>query len=676
MELLLFISAIILLMLGHYFKMLRWKQFIEIYESPNDKLLLRSLSIGYLVSFYLPFRIGDLIRVFISGRKMKNGMSFALSSVIVDRYLDVIVVSIIFSSFTFLGMENQIILESTLFYVILASILILLSFIALKYSRFVKIMMKKFCSVFNLRIELKMLFFCWSMITFFKDIFRKISKSRMLIYTICIWGSYLLSYYTLGIFLSYEMDSTGFSDVFVTLFSRGSLDTGTINMTYNIHGMLLKPQTLLAVYLIVPLLALWLISYLPTKLKDAVRQYKGTGTIKALNLLPQVNEKDRLSFLEAYFSGDGKAYLEKYIEINQNISILQDYSAGSNATVMLCTDDESNKFYRKYAFGNDGEKLYEQLLWLRKYEKVLPLPLILKEQNGDGYCSYDMLYSSTAIGLFNYIHSRPIEKSKKIIRNTLDCLSVNLYSKKKIQANKETISDYINNKVRKNLNLIKSAMELSELYNYEIVYINGRPYKNLCELEKYLETDYLFKVFQDDFYTEIHGDLTVENIICTENEEYQSGFYFIDPNTGNIHDSPFLDYAKLLQSLHGGYEFLMKTKNVSITQNHISFLHTRSQAYDEIFSFYLSYLTERFTHNELKSIFFHEIVHWLRLMPYKIEKNGKRAVLFYAGMIKVFNDLVDWFETKGEDRLLLPNKNLRTLNHSEIAATTYEITNF
>ena len=35
--------------------------------------------------------------------------------------------------------------------------------------------------------------------------------------------------------------------------------------------------------------------------------------------------------------------------MNQGITILQDYSAGSNATTMLCMDAEKT-FYRKYAF--------------------------------------------------------------------------------------------------------------------------------------------------------------------------------------------------------------------------------------------------------------------------------------------------------------------------------------
>ena len=61
-------------------------------------------------------------------------------------------------------------------------------------------------------------------------------------------------------------------------------------------------------------------------------------------------------------------------------------------------------------------------------------------------------------------------------------------------------------------------------------------------------------------YSDIHGDLTIENLICRRESEKEKDYYIIDPNTGNVHDSPNLDYSKLLQSLHGGYEFLMNTK--------------------------------------------------------------------------------------------------------------------
>ena len=101
-------------------------------------------------------------------------------------------------------------------------------------------------------------------------------------------------------------------------------------------------------------------------------------------------------------------------------------------------------------------------------------------------------------------------------------------------------------------------------------------YQALYEINK----DYLEEIFKNDMYSDIHGDLTIENIICITGK---NDFYIIDPNTGNLHDSPNLDYAKLLQSLHGGYEFLMNTKSVEVNQNNINYLFTKSVIYDELY---------------------------------------------------------------------------------------------
>ena len=99
--------------------------------------------------------------------------------------------------------------------------------------------------------------------------------------------------------------------------------------------------------------------------------------------------------------------------MNQGITILQDYSAGSNATTMLCMDAEKT-FYRKYAFGADGDKLAEQLAWLRTQQDRLPLCDILQSSTEDGCCWYDMVYDPQAVGLFRYLHSNPVEKSTAI----------------------------------------------------------------------------------------------------------------------------------------------------------------------------------------------------------------------------------------------------------------------
>ena len=153
------------------------------------------------------------------------------------------------------------------------------------------------------------------------------------------------------------------------------------------------------------------------------------------------------------------------------------------------------------------------------------------------------------------------------------------------------------------------------------------------------------ELFAEDPWACIHGDLTIEYIIATDNkEQYPLGFYYIDPNTENDFSSYFLDYAKLLQSLHGKYEFLMNVQAVQVSGNQIQMMLNPSVNYDGLYEKFVSYLKEHLTEKQVKSIFYHEVIHWLRLMPYKLEKNGKNAVIFYAGMIMVMNDVVEMFE--------------------------------
>ena len=167
----------------------------------------------------------------------------------------------------------------------------------------------------------------------------------------------------------------------------------------------------------------------------------------------------------------------------------------------------------------------------------------------------------------------------------------------------------------------------------------------LPALDWMFDHDRLRNLFAKDPVGTIHGDLTIENIICrTDNDSW----YLIDPNTGNLHESPFLDYGKLLQSLHGSYEFMMKTPRVAVQDNRIDFQLTRSAAYDALLAAVMEDLSARYPREQVESILMHEVIHWLRLMPYKLNKDRKRAAMFYAGLVMVANDVADFSEHKKE----------------------------
>ena len=175
------VLAIILICIAHVMRMLRWELFVKTYEKPNTKNLLQSLSIGYFINSFIPFKAGDLVRAWISGRKMKNGRGFALATVIVDRYLDILVVGILFTIFSAFNLDSA---DSVWFYMFLAVGVLAVTLLVYILRGYVKRILKNIAGIFNAGIEIRLLRFFWSLIWSFKDIFKKISKTRLLLETL------------------------------------------------------------------------------------------------------------------------------------------------------------------------------------------------------------------------------------------------------------------------------------------------------------------------------------------------------------------------------------------------------------------------------------------------------------------------------------------------------------
>ena len=640
MNIIFLIVAIITLSLAHFIKILRWRLFIEIYEEPRNRNLIQALSLGYLINLFFPFRIvGDFFRAIYSGKKMKNSYSLSFSTVIVDRILDIITVGILFYIFYVFSIYNKQIEKSFRFYMLFSVLIISLIILFYFFKRYIKIISLKVASLFNTTIELNILKFMWALIWNFKDIFLKINKFKILIITTLMWLLYTFSYYLFSLFLLSQNYNFRLVDIFFLLFSKD---------IFGMDFLLIekKVSMFFYIYMITPIIIMLLISkffMLKTYSKKNHREVEDY-----FNLFPNQDNKEKLEFLRKYFLDKDKSYIDNYLKINQKITIIRDFSAGSNATTMLCMKKDEI-FYRKYSF-EDIEKLYEQVEWIIENKKrKLPLPEIIRKEKTNNYCYYDMLYKPSSIPLFEYIHSMPFEETWEMIENILKKLEEVLYTNKLRKADAESINKYIDLKVRDNITKIYDSKILKKLLRYDEVIINGKSYKNLSYYLKYLSKEYLYNIFKDDIYSDIHGDLTIENIICNLNT-MEEKYYIIDPNSGNINNSANLDYAKILQSIHGGYEFMMRTYDISVGENQINFLFIKSQAYSYLYKKLNEYMNSKFEKEKIKSIYFHEIIHWLRLMPYKLKKDGKRALIFYSGLLMVLDDVITMYGEKNEKK--------------------------
>ena len=637
--------ALLLVLVGHAFRLLRWEQFIRIYERPPRGQMLRGMAGGYALNFVLPFHLGDAFRAVYTGRRMKSGIGFALATVIMDRFLDVWFVAFGFIAFRLLGLGGAPVDGAARYYLVFSLLLVLGLVLVVALRDFLKKICLAFCGLFNDTLKLDGMMFFWSLINTFKDLGR-VKIGRLVVNTLLMWAAYLGSYTALAAALTVAGEPMQLVDVFGLLFGRNAADFAALLPGGALGTAAPAARWLLLAWFVLPLLAMWAATLLPEGVRGAMNQATQAAPAgeSYLNLLPQADEHDRAVFLSRYFGLENKDYVKRFLQMNRGITILEDYSAGSNATTMLCMDTQST-FYRKYAFGKDGAKLAEQLDWLCAQQDRLPLCDILRSEEADGCCWYDMVYNPQAVGMFRYLHSNPVEKSRAILRAVLATLEDKLYKPTAVPADAEKIEKYIETKVDGNLKKLHEDRMLRELMSYDTLRINGVEYKNLPALDWMFDHDRLRNLFAKDPVGTIHGDLTIENIICrTDNDSW----YLIDPNTGNLHESPFLDYGKLLQSLHGSYEFMMKTPRVAVQDNRIDFQLTRSAAYDALLAAVMEDLSARYPREQVESILMHEVIHWLRLMPYKLNKDRKRAAMFYAGLVMVANDVADFSEHKKE----------------------------
>lgn len=624
--------AVICMVIGHIFKIKRWGLLISVYEKPSNATLLNAMTFGHTINTICPVRLGDLIRALWAGRKLKNGQSLSLATVLADLYVDLITVGAMFFCLSLIGKGGDKLQQIAGIYKIFFLILIPLTIVCILFRKTIKRFVKVIASIFNKKIELGILYVSYLCIASLKDIVRKIDKFKFVLLTTAIWLFYVASY----VIFAEAVQRYGYyystSDVFTELFSGASL--------YHIESGLIP---FWGTYLLLPLIICWGISVIWGKRE---KEKITAGRIA----LPQMNYSDRLAFLKTYYQDEKREHIQAYLDINKDVTVVEDKSAGSNASTVLVMKPDGEMLYRKYAFDQDGAKLKEQIDWIEMHQSDIPLPIIVSQRSENNYTTYDMHSYINTAGLFRCIHTMPVDYSWNILEHALDDIAKGLHEKNVRKADKETICRYVKTKVLKNIDIITNEDKyIKSLEQYDYIWVNGRKLRTLKFYDCMLSESHLLDIFKNDEYSDIHGDLTIENIVCVNDkaeikeEEYKGKFkpelyYFIDPNTGNVHNSPFLDYAKLLQSLHGCYEFLMMVSKVSVEKDKVSYLMTNSENYKKIYELYKNYLIQKYTRDQLISIYHHEVIHWLRLMPYKIHKNERLAVVFYTGLLMVLND--------------------------------------
>ena len=87
------------------------------------------------------------------------------------------------------------------------------------------------------------------------------------------------------------------------------------------------------------------------------------------NLLPQADEHDRAAFLSQYFGLENKDWVKRLLADEPGTSRFCRTIPPVPTPPRCSAWTQETTFYRKYAFGADGDKLAEQLAWLRAQQE-------------------------------------------------------------------------------------------------------------------------------------------------------------------------------------------------------------------------------------------------------------------------------------------------------------------
>jgi hypothetical protein len=251
---------------------------------------------------------------------------------------------------------------------------------------------------------------------------------------------------------------------------------------------------------------------------------------------------------------------------------------------------------------------------------------VIGEKQGTFFYRYDMPLIASANNFYDVIHTVHIDWSKSLLEGVVDRISTFHKRYETGVAPREIVTAYLTEKAMKNaLKILNFAHDLLRTSDYRI---NGKSY-HLSDWGCFKDIHWLLCQVRQFRTSTIHGDLTFENIIVMP--ETEPGFYFIDPNPDNIFNSPLIDLSKLMQSLHLGYEGLNRRVQLSsILEGEINLNFSRLHAYSALHDHFNDLITQKYGVDTLREIYFHELINYLRLTPYKIRKNPAMGLTFFA----------------------------------------------
>ena len=618
-DLLAFGAAVSVLLCAHVARAIRHSFLFAKEDLPERFALLLALSVSYALNAIIPFRVGEVVRALFISARLRLRLPYVLATVVTERFADLPAVALISLGLVLAGAGGSSALLRPAAFLVAAAFVIAAGAWTVRGTETVRRLVWKCASIFNDAIRLSIVEFIWTAAGYVTG--GPLFSRRFFAATVVMWSLYLTSY---GLFAK----ALGTSLSHVSLLLLGSPLKPL--MGEMLAGGLSRTSLALVLFTSIPVVVVILYGFV--RQRDEIQ--KSLAFARRFGLVPVDlsrssiarrfrNTGDYAALMAAHFTATRQIVSAFAGEGMEDVIVHRILPGGSDA-VTAVVEVRGDMSIRKLATADAARKLSVQVAWLREHASSLPLPQVLSEEWHGERFHYDMPYALSARDFYDVIHTSPIESSKSVLQGIVEEMRLFHAEHRGGNASDTIVDEYLERKVRANARDVLTYARGLVDQDYTI---NGDPYR-LSDWICLLDMEWLRRQVHSRETSVIHGDLTIENVIASPRHEKR--WYLIDPNPINIFDSPLIDWAKLMQSLNLGYETLNRGTAVAMNGSDLRLVLARSNAYAQLHDHLTSLLCAQVGPEGMREIAFHELVNYLRLLPYRLRNAPAQGLTFFA----------------------------------------------
>lgn len=646
--------SVLSILFGHLIRAQRNVLLFRNATKTTTRTQLGAFSVGELCNVILPLKLGEFVRADVIAQRYKISYSFAFILICIERLLDALI--LLCFAFFFIG-----------FYPALAAFVVIASFlitILCTSPGWFKSFVAFFASLLNERMEARVLFILWSLEYGLKRTIRPKLLIPYCVLAIFNWviyfGAFIPILYVLldGTILSSFRASIGAYIALTTAITPaalGSYSSTLANLGFSdpIAFIMLWMAAVIPISIIGLFFACFKLRNLPLLRPKETGRYSSPKN--KLSRSADIS-KDQLSFLKDYYARRPLASKMSRDEIGGGPAVERYLSGGGSGAITYLADTGNGSCVTKLVPLERSTALRQQYNWLNARESSY-FVRVFNEYEDDCSYSIDIAYDPNSIDCFEYIHSHPKNDCIKLLDSVIDAIDSEVWESNNslVYADYEDahlrVKNYIDIHIIESLELAQRALPmLSEIINADQIVANGIICSNIHTLLNKINSSHII----DDLSSfriapAIHGDLIIDNIIWLPSDKHA---VILDPvPVGNFFDGPVFDFGKLCQSLHIGYEFMLRDSSKTLIEKvgenciSVSYTDSRSAMYDTLWDHVATNMAPRFlTDSERRTMFFIGATNFIRRMKHQASQCPENAPAFYAAGILHLNQYIRMFK--------------------------------